>query len=227
MLALRGVSKAYDPMGLAVLAVKDVDLHVGAHSFAALMGPSGCGKSSLLTIAGGLQRPDSGDVSVDGVTITDLSDSELCALRRRSIGFVFQDYNLVQMLTVIENVSLPLDLDEAPHATSRGLAREALGELGLSGMEDRFPATLSGGQQQRVALARAFAGGAKLILADEPTGALDSASSTQVIAAMRRLVDHDATVLVGTHDPEVASHADIVYQMLDGQLLSASAAVAV
>ncbi len=218
MLRFEGVTRTYQAGELEVEALRGIDLAVQSASVTAVMGPSGCGKSTLLTIAGGLQPPDSGRVHVAGTRIDDLSEDALNRHRRRSLGYVFQEFNLVQMLTAIENVALPSELDGLARREARNQASEALDAVGVGELADRFPETLSGGQQQRVALARAVCGRQRLILADEPTGALDSANAEQVMAVLVGLVREGASCVIGTHDPQVAAHADRVVTMRDGLL---------
>ncbi|MFE6716576.1 ABC transporter ATP-binding protein [Streptomyces albidoflavus] len=224
MLVLDEVSRRYRSGEVEVRAVREVSLTAAEGTLTAVMGPSGCGKSTLLTVAGGLQPPDSGAVTVAGVRIDQLSEAELYRHRRRHIGFVFQDYNLVRVLDAVENVALPAELDGVPRRKAHARAREALALVGLAGHAGRYPDSLSGGQQQRVALARAIASGGGLILADEPTGALDTESAARVLDALRDLVDAGATCVVVTHDDAVAARADRVLRMRDGVLVDAGAA---
>ncbi|MET7511332.1 ABC transporter ATP-binding protein [Streptomyces albidoflavus] len=224
MLVLDEVSRRYRSGEVEVRAVRGVSLTAAEGTLTAVMGPSGCGKSTLLTVAGGLQPPDSGAVTVAGVRIDQLSEAELYRHRRRHIGFVFQDYNLVRVLDAVENVALPAELDGVPRRKAHARAREALALVGLAGHAGRHPDSLSGGQQQRVALARAIASGGSLILADEPTGALDTESAARVLDALRDLVDAGATCVVVTHDDAVAARADRVLRMRDGALADAGAA---
>ncbi|WP_083960112.1 ABC transporter ATP-binding protein [Streptoalloteichus hindustanus] len=205
-------------------AVRGVSLTAEPGTLTAVMGPSGCGKSTLLTIAGGLQPPDEGNVTVAGVRLGELSEKDLYRHRRRHVGYVFQDYNLVQILTVVENVALPLELDGAPRARAVEQAKQALSAVGMADHADRFPDTLSGGQQQRVALARAICGERRLVLADEPTGALDSANANQVLDVLASLVRGGVACVVVTHDPAVAARAHRIARMRDGLLEFGSAA---
>ncbi|MEV7227123.1 MULTISPECIES: ABC transporter ATP-binding protein [Polymorphospora] len=218
MLVLENVTRQYRAGEVRVAAVRGVSLATTPGTMTAVMGPSGCGKSTLLTIAGGLQPADSGTVTVAGVRIDQLSENDLYRHRRRHIGYVFQDYNLVQILTVLENVMLPAELDGLPRRKMRDRALGALAMVGMADYSDRYPDTLSGGQQQRVALARAICGDRRLILADEPTGALDSDNAAQVLDALRTLVRAGATCVVVTHDGSVAAQADRVLHMRDGLL---------
>ncbi|MGO4955794.1 ABC transporter ATP-binding protein [Luteococcus sp. Sow4_B9] len=222
MLRMVGVSKTYDAGDAAVHALQSISLDLAPGTMTAIMGPSGCGKSTLLSIAGGLLHPDSGTVEVAGQELTGLAEKQLYRHRRRHIGFVFQDYNLVPMLTALDNVALPAELDGRPRSASLAEARDALAALGLVDQADRLPSTLSGGQQQRVALARALMGTQRLILADEPTGALDSVNSEHVMDAMETMAQRGSTLLVATHDPDVAARASRVLRMQDGQFLPVS-----
>lgn len=223
MLRISSVSKTYSVGSQRIDALVDVDLEGAAGTLTAIMGPSGSGKSTLLSVAGGLQRPDTGVVEVAGVNISQASEKELYTHRRRFIGFVFQDYNLIQMLSVQENVSLPLELDGMGRRRAAVQAAEALERVGIPDLGRRLPSTLSGGQQQRVAVARAIVGGKRLLLADEPTGALDSTNSGQVLDLLQGLVTDGACALVVTHEQHVADRASRVLHMIDGCLLDASA----
>ncbi|MFB7929802.1 ABC transporter ATP-binding protein [Streptomyces sp. NPDC056039] len=216
MLVLDGVTRRYRSGEVEVQAVRGVSLAAREGTLTAVMGPSGCGKSTLLTMAGGLQPPDTGTVTVAGVRIDTLPEADLYQHRRRHIGYVFQDYNLVRILSVAENVALPAELDGMSRRKARAEAREALASVGMDEYADRYPDSLSGGQQQRVALARAFSGGRGLILADEPTGALDSDSAAQVLDSLQSLVRSGATCVIVTHDEAVAARADRVVRMRDG-----------
>lgn len=213
---LDGVTRRYRSGEIEVQAVRGVSLTAREGTLTAVMGPSGCGKSTLLTMAGGLQPPDTGAVTVAGVRIDSLTEAELYQHRRRHIGYVFQDYNLVRILSVAENVALPAELDGMSRRKARAQAREALASVGMDAYADRYPDSLSGGQQQRVALARAFSGGRGLILADEPTGALDSESAGHVLDSLQSLVRSGATCVIVTHDEAVAARADRVVRMRDG-----------
>ncbi len=204
----------------AVEALRDVSLTVPRGELVAIMGPSGSGKSTLLTLAGGLDRPTSGEVHVLGQRLSRLGAEDLARLRRRSIGYVFQELNLLPGLTVSENVSLPLELDGAKPGAARGAAHLALERVGLAALVDRFPEDLSGGEQQRVAIARAVVGDRSLLLADEPTGALDSVTGESVLRLLRAACDDDgaAGVLV-THDAAHAAWADRIVFLRDGVIV--------
>ena len=186
------------------------------------MGPSGSGKSTLLNLAGGLDRPTSGDVIVEGQVLGTLSRRALAGLRRRSIGYVFQDLNLLPSLTSAENVALPLELDGVSVRKARRVAEAALAEVGLAELADRFPDDMSGGQQQRVAIARALIGDRRLVLADEPTGALDSQTGESVLRLLRARVDAGAAGVLVTHEARHAGWADRVIFLRDGVIIDTS-----
>jgi len=217
MLRMVQVSKVYGDGATAVHALHDVDLDVERGELVAIMGPSGSGKSSLLTIAGSLEDPSAGDVIVDGAALGLMSTKEKARLRRRSIGFVFQDFNLLAGLTAVENVAMPLELDGMRARDAQALAREALEQLGVGERADRFPDDLSGGERQRVAIARAIVGDRRLVLADEPTGALDSVNGEAVMRLLRRACHDGAAGVVVTHDAHLASWADRVVFLRDGR----------
>ncbi|MEU0369051.1 ABC transporter ATP-binding protein [Streptomyces sp. NPDC006283] len=200
-----------------VAALDGVDLDFSAGSFTAVMGPSGSGKSTLLQCAAGLDRPTSGVVEIDGIALGALNERRLTLLRRDRIGFVFQAYNLVPSLTAAQNVGLPLRL--AGRRPSRADVCEALARVGLQGRSEHRPGQLSGGQQQRVALARALITRPAVLFADEPTGALDTVTSREVLALLRGLVDREGqTIVMVTHDPVAASFADRVVFLVDGRV---------
>ena len=206
-----------------VTAVRGVDLTVERGEFVAITGPSGCGKSTLLHLLGGITRPTSGRVLLEGVDIAGLDDDALAAIRRRRIGFVFQRYNLLPELTLVENVALPLVLDGAGDAASHAAAREALAAVGMDHRAAHRPDELSGGEQQRGAIARALICAPAIVLADEPTGALDSVNSQRVMDLLARLVrDRGQTVVLVTHDLTVAAAARRTIRMRDGIVQSDS-----
>jgi len=212
----------------AVPAVRGVDFVVQPAEFVAITGASGSGKSTLLHMIGGITRPTSGRMLLEGVDLATLDDDALAAVRRRRIGFVFQRYNLLPELTLSENVALPLVLDGVGPGPAEAAAREALEKVGMAHRASHRPDTLSGGEQQRGAIARALVTGPALVLADEPTGALDSANSARVVELLRRLVaDQQQTVILVTHDSTVASAATRVVRMRDGLIESDTAAGAV
>ena len=222
MLVVEDVERTYAGAGdAATRALAGVSLDIAEREFVALMGPSGCGKSTLLTLAGGLQAPDAGSVSVAGVDLATLTGGALYRHRRRHIGYVFQEFNLIDVFTVAENVALPLELDGMSPRRARRRAETTLEQVGLAGMGGRYPATLSGGQRQRVAFARAVCGRARLIIADEPTGALDTATEEGVLDLLDELRAQGATCLVATHSEHVASRADRIVRMRDGRVTDA------
>ena len=198
--------------------LKGIDLQVPTGTVTTLIGPSGSGKSTLLNVAGLLQPPTSGRVLLDGADASQLSKSKAALARRRHLGLVFQHFNLVSSLTVGENVALPLELDGLNPAQCREAAEEALSEVGLDGTIDRFPEEISGGQAQRVAIARALIGPRKVLLADEPTGALDTATSEDIMKVLRSRIDAGASGLLVTHEPRFAGWADRVVMVRDGRL---------
>lgn len=185
----------------------------------ALVGPSGSGKSTLLAIAGGLDEPTSGEVWLAGHELTSASAEERILIRRKAAGYVFQEYSLVRTLTVLENVTLPLELDGTPWRRARPRAEAVLERFGVGVLADRFPEGLSGGEQQRVALARATVGEQPVLLADEPTGALDSHNGHIVLDHLRSLADADRACVVATHNPDIARAADRVVTLRDGHLI--------
>nr|BEK66696.1 ABC transporter ATP-binding protein [Kitasatospora purpeofusca] len=219
VLELRAVTRTHGHGEAEVHALRGVDLAVHAGEFVAVMGPSGSGKSTLLTLAGGLDRPSGGQVLVEGVELSGLNRTRLAAVRRRSVGYVFQDYNLVPALTAAENVALPRELDGVSGRTARREALTALREMGIPDLADRFPEQLSGGQQQRVAIARALVGDRRLVLADEPTGALDSVTGEAVLAVLRARCDAGAAAMMVTHDARHAVWADRVVVLNDGAVV--------
>ena len=203
-------------------ALAGVTLRVGPGELVAVMGPSGSGKSTLLHLAGGLDTPTSGEVVVEGTALGGLSGRALARLRRRAVGYVFQDFNLVPALTAAENVGLPRELDGVSARRARREAMSALEELGIADVADRFPDDMSGGQQQRVAIARALVGDRRLVLADEPTGALDSTTGESVMALLRGRCDEGAAGVLVTHDARHAAWADRVVFLRDGVVVDES-----
>lgn len=218
-LELLEVWKVYGEGPTEVEAIRDVSLSVDAGELVAVMGPSGSGKSTLLTIAGSLEQPTRGEVLIQGAALSGMSRNDAARLRRRTIGFVFQDFNLLAGLTVAENVSLPLELDGTPAKTARGAATVALGGLGLADRASRYPDELSGGERQRVAIARAVVGERQLLLADEPSGALDSANGEAVMRLIRAACQQGVAGVVVTHDAQLASWADRVVFLRDGRVV--------
>ena len=214
---LRGVSRVYGSGASEVHALRDVDLSVNVGELVAVMGPSGSGKSTLLTIAGSLEEPSGGEVIVRGSPLANMSHNDRARLRRRTIGYVFQDFNLLAGLTAVENVALPLELDGVGVRAARTVALTALEELGLAGQAGRYPDDLSGGERQRVAIARAVVGDRRLILADEPTGALDSVNGEAVMRLLRTACKRGVAGIVVTHDAQLASWADRIVFLRDGR----------
>lgn len=219
-IVLSKVFKVYGTSRIRVDALSDVDLHVNLGEVVAIMGPSGSGKTTLLMICGGLLRPTSGDVIVDGLNMSKLSEKKLYSFRLRKIGFVFQDFNLLGALTALENVEVALNLaGSRSNGTQR--AKDLLVSLGLEERLTFLPKELSGGEKQRVALARALANEPKIILADEPTGNLDSKTGLEVARLLRDTArEHNRAVMFATHDPKLLSHADRVVALEDGRLVS-------
>jgi putative ABC transport system ATP-binding protein len=223
VLELRRVSKVYGDGPTRVQALRDVDLSVDAGAMVAVMGQSGSGKSTLLTIAGSLEDATSGEVLVGGARLAMMSRNGRARLRRRAIGYVFQDFNLLPGLTAAENVALPLELDGLAARKARDVGVAALQELGLGGQASRFPHELSGGERQRVAIARAVVGERRLILADEPTGALDSVNGEAVMRLVRAACRQGVAGVVVTHDAQLASWADQVVFLRDGRVIDQTA----
>jgi putative ABC transport system ATP-binding protein len=223
-LLLDKVCKSYGEGASEVHALVDVDLTIEAGSLVAVMGPSGSGKSTLLTIAGTLEEATSGRVVVAGTDVSSMSRDDRARFRRRTLGFVFQDFNLLAGLTVIENVSLPLELDGTAVRAARKLARKALERLEIADKADRFPEDVSGGERQRAAIARAIVGERHLLLADEPTGALDSVNGEAVMRLMRASCKEQGVAgVVVTHDAQLASWADRVVFLRDGRMVDQTA----
>jgi putative ABC transport system ATP-binding protein len=222
-LELTQVSKTYGTGASEVYALRGVDLTVEPGELVAVMGPSGSGKSTLLTIAGSLEEPTAGTVTVGDAVLSRMSRSERAALRRRAIGYVFQDFNLLAGLTAAENVSLPLELDGVSLRPARSAALLILERLGLAERGDRFPDELSGGERQRVAIARAVVGERHLLLADEPSGALDSANGEAVMRLVRETCQGGVAGVVVTHDAQLASWADRVVFLRDGRVVDQTA----
>jgi putative ABC transport system ATP-binding protein len=226
VLELRGVHRTHGAGSVAVHALSGVDLTVSPGELVAVMGPSGSGKSTLLNLAGGLDRPTSGEVVVEGQVLGTLSRRQLAALRRRSIGYVFQNLNLLPSLTAVENVALPLELDGWSVRKARRAALAALSDVAVSDLAGRFPDDMSGGQQQRVAIARALVGERRLVLADEPTGALDSVTGESVLRLLRARVDAGAAGVLVTHEARHAGWADRVVFLRDGIIVDTSGPLA-
>ncbi|MGH9293933.1 MAG: ABC transporter ATP-binding protein [Acidimicrobiales bacterium] len=219
LLELQRVSRSYGVGATEVHALADVDLRVEPGSLVAVMGPSGSGKSTLLTIAGSLEEPTSGEVLIDGAPLSKMSRNDKARLRRRTIGYVFQDFNLLAGLTAAENVSLPLELDGTSARKARASAMAALGELGLADRATHYPDELSGGERQRVAIARAVVGERHLLLADEPSGALDSANGEAVMHMIHTACKRGIGAVVVTHDSQLAAWADRILFLRDGRVV--------
>jgi putative ABC transport system ATP-binding protein len=225
LLTFVDISKRYGDAASEVHALTDIALEVAAGEFVAVRGPSGCGKSTLLHLAGGLDDPTTGHVFFDGRALSSLGVTERAALRRRDIGYVFQRLNLVPGLTAVENVSLPLELDGVGRRQARARALEALNAVGLDAPLDRYPDDFSGGQQQRIAIARGIIGNRRLLLADEPTGSLDTITGDSVIELLAGLPAACGTaVVLVTHEPRYAAWADRVISMRDGRIVDVAVA---
>jgi putative ABC transport system ATP-binding protein len=216
---LDGAARWFGAGHTRVVALHPTSFAVAAGELLAVMGPSGSGKTTLLSLVGGLDRPSEGRVIVDDLDVGSLKPKELAILRRRTVGYVFQDLNLLAGLTARENVAIPLELDGRPLGQARAAADEALASVGLSNLTDRFPDDLSGGEQQRVAIARALVGGRRILLADEPTGALDSITGEWVLRLLREHCDGGGTAILVTHDAAHAAWADRVVFLRDGTVV--------
>jgi putative ABC transport system ATP-binding protein len=215
----RGLGKVYSPGSEAeVVALTGVDMRINRGDFVAIMGPSGSGKSTLMNLIGCLDTPSAGSYLCDGVDVSTLDAEALAQLRCDKIGFVFQGFNLLPRMNALENVAMPLGYAQVPVAERAERAREALAAVGLAERGGHRPSELSGGQQQRVAIARALINRPPILLADEPTGALDSKTGEEILSLFKRLRDEDHTVILITHDAEVAAHADRILVMRDGEL---------
>jgi putative ABC transport system ATP-binding protein len=220
IIEVRDLTKIYGSGDTAVRALDAVTLSVDEGKFIAVMGPSGCGKSTLLHLIGGLDRPTSGTVMIEGKDIARMKDDQLTELRRRKMGFIFQFFNLIPVLTAEENAALPLILDGVKQDKAAAKAREWLGKNKLGDRAAHRPDELSGGQQQRVAISRAMVSDPVIILADEPTGNLDTRSGDEIASALRSLVtDWGRTVLMVTHDPRIAAYADRIIFLKDGKVV--------
>jgi putative ABC transport system ATP-binding protein len=218
MLQLQGVEKVYRTDTIETVALTDVNLKVAEGEFISVMGPSGCGKSTLLNLMGLLDAPTKGQVSVNGSVIETYRDRELAALRNREIGFIFQSFHLIPDLTVLDNVQIPLLYRKLPHAERKELAQRALDRVGLASRLHHFPSQLSGGQQQRVAIARSIVGRPRILLADEPTGNLDSQMGDEVMAILHGLNQSErTTVVMVTHDAQRAEKTARIVRLFDGR----------
>jgi putative ABC transport system ATP-binding protein len=216
---LTQVKKNYRVGEAEVQALRGVSLDAGAGEMLALTGPSGSGKSTLLNLCGLIDTPDAGEREIDGMVVNGCPEAKLTQLRREKVGFVFQSFNLVPVMTVYDNVEYPLLLLGTPAAERRRRVRETLARVGLAEFERRLPDALSGGQRQRVAIARALVKSPSLVIADEPTGNLDSATAAQIVDLLRELAhEHGAAVIVATHDERMSNHCDRVLRLTDGEL---------
>jgi putative ABC transport system ATP-binding protein len=216
---VRGLRKRYGGEIAPVRALRGVDLTVGEGEFVAVMGPSGCGKSTLLNLVAGLDRPTDGEVVLAGESLVGKDENELARLRRVHVGFVFQFFNLLEGMTALENVVLPAMLAGCKRAEAETRARDLLDLFALAGKENELPGVLSGGQRQRLAIARALANRPTVLLADEPTGALDSAGGAEVLELFRRLHAEGQSILLVTHDREIAAAAERLVEMRDGRIV--------
>ncbi len=219
MINVQNLSKVFNKDDVEVKVLKEIDLTIGAGEFVSIMAPSGMGKSTFLNILGCLDKPTSGVYTLDGVAVQDMDDDELSQIRNSKIGYVFQSFHLLPRMTAWENVILPLIYSD-DDSDMRQKAVEVLESVGLGDRVNHLPRELSGGQQQRVAIARALINNPKIIFADEPTGNLDSTSSAEVMNIFRNLHQQGRTLVVVTHDPDVASQADRIIEMKDGQIFS-------
>jgi putative ABC transport system ATP-binding protein len=224
-LVVRGVRKTFEAENAPVRALRGVSLTLEPGEFVALMGPSGCGKSTLLNLVAGLETPDEGEIAVAGEPVTGRTEEELARMRRHHIGLVFQFFNLLEGMTVLENVALPAIIAGRKRKMAETRARDLLDLLGIGDKASAVPGVLSGGQRQRLAIARALANDPTLLLADEPTGALDSEGGREVIELMRRLHHGGQTIILVTHDVDVADAAERVVRMRDGRIVDAEPAI--
>ncbi|WP_149239688.1 ABC transporter ATP-binding protein [Dyadobacter sp. 32] len=220
MIKLQNVEKVYRTSSIETLALNNINLDVKKGEFVSIMGPSGCGKSTLLNIMGLLDEPSKGSIEVGGIKVTNYRDKELAKLRNKKLGFIFQSFHLINDLSVIDNVEIPLLYRDSSLKERRELAREALEEVGLSNRMKHFPKQLSGGQKQRVAIARAIVGKPDIILADEPTGNLDSAMGNEILTILQNLNEEGATIVMVTHDDAMAKRTHRLIRLFDGTQVS-------
>jgi len=220
LIAVRGMSKSYTMGSNTVMALDTVSLDIAEGEFVAIMGASGSGKSTFMNLLGCLDTPSAGEYRLAGEKVSDLTTDQLATIRNRRIGFVFQQFNLLPRTSALENVELPLLYSSIPSAERRALAMARLTEVGLGSRTDHQPSQLSGGQQQRVAIARALANNPSLILADEPTGALDSRTSIEIMALLQKLNAQRMTIVMVTHEPDIAAFASRIVTFRDGKIIS-------
>ena len=223
VVSTKDLRKNYEAEGAPVRALRGVDVNIAQGEFVAVMGPSGCGKSTLLNLIAGLDTPTDGEIAVAGESLVGKDENALAKMRRKHIGIVFQFFNLLEGMSVLENVTLPAVIAGMPRKQAETRARDLLDLLGLADKAKNAPGVLSGGQRQRLAIARALANRPTVVLADEPTGALDSAGGVEVMELFRRLHADGQTIMLVTHDEKVASHADRVVRMRDGKVEDPSA----
>src|SRR3989440_4737024 len=219
VVSTKDLRKTYESEGVPVRALRGVDMKIAAAEFVAVMGPSGCGKSTLLNLIAGLDKPSDGEIWLADETLSDKDENQLARMRRKHIGIVSQFFNLLEGMSVLENVTLPAIIAGASRKSAETRARDLLDLLGLSDKAKNAPGVLSGGQRQRLAIARALANQPTLLLADEPTGSLDSAGGAEVLELFKRLHDDGQTIMLVTHDPKVASAADRIVQLADGRIV--------
>ncbi|MZQ75006.1 MAG: ATP-binding cassette domain-containing protein [Peptoclostridium sp.] len=219
MIKLEGISKVYETGKIRVEALKEINLHIKDGEFVAIMGPSGSGKSTLMNIIGCLDRPSAGGYLLDGMDVSELSENKLAHIRNRSIGFVFQSFNLLARTSALKNVELPMVYAGEKRGTMRQKALELLAKVGLSDRADHVPSELSGGQRQRVAIARALANDPSIILADEPTGNLDTKSGEEIMELFTRLNEEGKTIIIVTHEMEIAQYCKRAISFRDGVIV--------
>jgi putative ABC transport system ATP-binding protein len=222
LLSLAEVSRSFVSEAETVWAVREANLTAHAGDFVCVFGASGSGKSTLINVIAGLDSPDCGQIVVDSHEMASLDENARARLRLQTVGVVFQEHNLIEEFTALENVALPLEALGASSKDASGLAAAQLARVGLAGLEDRLPSQLSGGQRQRVGIARALVGDRRILLADEPTGSLDSKASLELFALLRALCDDGTVAVVCSHDPRCREFADAAYEMIDGRLASRS-----
>lgn len=220
MIRLQNIEKVYRTSSIETLALNNINLNVRKGEFVSIMGPSGCGKSTLLNIIGLLDAPSNGQIEIDGAPVKSYTDKNLAELRNRKLGFIFQSFHLINDLSVLDNVEIPLLYRNTSARQRRELAQEALEKVGLSNRMKHFPKQLSGGQKQRVAIARAIVGKPEIILADEPTGNLDSAMGNEILGILQKLNSDGATIVMVTHDEAMAKKTDRLIRLFDGTQVS-------